>query len=156
MTERDEAARSEILAHLAQSREELRRLADPPREESGAAAPGDYPGGFPRSHTMRMLLSGKGLGTLGAVASGLLIARPALGVPASENGAGQRVRAHAADQGRVGLAVEKTSNRSLPRLTDTARPNGTAYRRRDVSPQSNDTFMVAAVVHQFDFAYRAR
>ncbi len=78
MTERDEAARSEILAHLAQSREELRRLADPPREESGAAAPGDYPGGFPRSHTMRMLLSGKGLGTLGAVASGLLIARPAL------------------------------------------------------------------------------
>jgi hypothetical protein len=34
--------------------------------------------GFPRSRTMQMLLSGRGLGTLGALAGGLLIARPAL------------------------------------------------------------------------------
>ena len=34
--------------------------------------------GFPRSRTMQMLLSSRGLGTLGALAGGLLIARPAL------------------------------------------------------------------------------
>jgi hypothetical protein len=80
MTSHEEAARAEILARLNQSREELRRVLDPP-------GPGDGPGAktadrgsgaFPRSRTMQMIMSGRGLGTLGAVAAGLLIARPGM------------------------------------------------------------------------------
>ena len=80
MTDREEAARAEILARLAVSRAELRRVLDPPRNESGAgsAKAGDRSGGFPRSRTMQMLMSGRGLGTLGAAAVGLLVARPGL------------------------------------------------------------------------------
>lgn len=80
MTDRDDAARAEILARLAASREELRRVFEPPRKDPSAAGsiPGARLGGFPRSRTMKMLMSGRGLGTLGAVAAGLLIARPAL------------------------------------------------------------------------------
>jgi len=81
MSDRDAAARAEILARLCESREELRRRLDPPRQEpDGIGAAGDQPApdGFPRSRTMRMLMSGGGVGTLGAVAAGLLIARPAL------------------------------------------------------------------------------
>lgn len=82
MTDRSDAERAEILARLAVSREELQRILDPPRNEPGAAgsrAPGgDRPGGFPRSRTMQMLMSGRGLGTLGAAAVGLLVARPRL------------------------------------------------------------------------------
>jgi hypothetical protein len=79
MTDREEAARAEILARLAASREELRRALDPPRNESdGTSKRGDHPGGFPRSRTMRALMSGRGLGTMGAAAVGLLIARPGL------------------------------------------------------------------------------
>jgi hypothetical protein len=79
MTDQDPEARAEILARLAESREELRRRLDPPRNGADGGAPaGDYPGGFPRSRTMQMLMSGRGLGTVGALAAGLLIARPAL------------------------------------------------------------------------------
>ena len=82
MTERDDIARSEILTRLAASREEIRRVLDlPPRLEPGDRASTDRPnngGGFPRSRTMRMFTSGRGIGTLGALAAGLLIARPAL------------------------------------------------------------------------------
>jgi hypothetical protein len=79
MTERDEEARAQILARLAESREELRQRLDPPRNQPGGESKaGDYPGGFPRSRTMQMLMSGRGLGTVGALAAGLLIARPAL------------------------------------------------------------------------------
>jgi hypothetical protein len=82
MTDQDEAARAEILARLAVSREELRRALDPPHDEPGpgGSKPGDRAraGGFPRSRTMQMLMSGRGLGTLGAAAAGLLIARPGL------------------------------------------------------------------------------
>jgi hypothetical protein len=79
VTDRDEDARAEILARLSESREELRRRLDPPRNEAnGGSQAGDYPGGFPRSRTMQMLMSGRGLGTVGAIAAGLLIARPAL------------------------------------------------------------------------------
>jgi len=79
MTNHDEAARSETLVKLAQSREELRRLFDPPRRQAGdgGAAPG-HAGEFPRSRTMQMLMSSRGLSALGAIAGGLLIARPAL------------------------------------------------------------------------------
>ena len=79
MTIQDDAAQAEILARLAASREELRRRLDPPRNGADGGAPaGDRPEGFPRSRTMQMLMSGRGLGTVGAIAAGLLIARPAL------------------------------------------------------------------------------
>jgi hypothetical protein len=67
------------MTRLAQSREELRQLLDPPPDasRSGETAANGH-AGFPRSRTMQMLLSSRGLGTLGAVAGGLLIARPAL------------------------------------------------------------------------------
>jgi hypothetical protein len=80
MVDRDANARRLIQTKLAQSREELRSVLDPPPGEHGGSgsAPGNGHGGFPRSRTMQMLLSGRGLGTLGALAGGLLIARPAL------------------------------------------------------------------------------
>ena len=78
MADREE--RDLILNRLAQSREELRALLDPPPGESdgGGAARMNGHAGFPRSRTMQMLLSSRGLGALGALAGGLLIARPAL------------------------------------------------------------------------------
>jgi hypothetical protein len=80
MTDRDEAARAEILARLAASREELRRALDPPRNESdaGGSKHSDHSGGFPRSRTMQMLMTGRGLGILGTIAAGLFVARPTL------------------------------------------------------------------------------
>ena len=81
MKDQDTAARTEILARLALSREEVRRVLDPPRQEphaSGSSASGASIGGFPRSRTMQMLMSERGLGILGAAAAGLLLARPAL------------------------------------------------------------------------------
>jgi hypothetical protein len=79
MMGRDATARSQIHAKLVQSREELRLILDPPPGEygNGGQAPGQA-AGFPRSRTMQMLMSGRGMGTLGALAGGLLIARPAL------------------------------------------------------------------------------
>lgn len=80
MKDRDEAARIEILTRLAASRQEFRRVLDPPRGEGDGAngGSGDDLGGFPRSRTMQLLMSGRGLGTVGAVVAGLLLARPAL------------------------------------------------------------------------------
>lgn len=79
MADRDAAARDLIHARLAQSREELRLLLDPPPAESGGGeARMNGHAGFPRSRTMQMLMSSRGLGALGALAGGLLIARPAL------------------------------------------------------------------------------
>ena len=78
-TDRDAAARAELLAKLAVSRADLRRVLDPPRQESAAdARSGSGRGGFPRSRTMQALTSGRGLGSLGAAAAGLMVARPAL------------------------------------------------------------------------------
>jgi hypothetical protein len=76
-----DSARADTLARLAASRAEIRRILEPPPQvsPSGAAdsaAPGT--GAFPRSRTMKMLLSGPGAGAVGAAACGLLIARPAL------------------------------------------------------------------------------
>jgi hypothetical protein len=79
VTDRDAAARNLIRTRLAQSREELRLILYPPPGEYGdGQAPGNGRSGFPRSRTMQMLMSSRGLGTLGALAGGLLIARPAL------------------------------------------------------------------------------
>ena len=81
MTDRDEAARALILARLAASREELRRLIDPPhqkRKRRPIPVAAERQDAFPRSRTMRMFMSGRGLGVVGAIAAGLFIARPAL------------------------------------------------------------------------------
>jgi len=76
---RDEVARNAILARLAESRAEIRRLLEPrPGESRNADRERGGPGGFPRSRTMQMLMSGRGLGAVGATAAGLLMARPAL------------------------------------------------------------------------------
>ena len=76
MANHDADARSLVRSKLSQTREELRAILDPPPiiDENGQSSRSSS--GFPRSRTMQMLLSGKGLGTLGAVAGGLLIARP--------------------------------------------------------------------------------
>jgi hypothetical protein len=80
MTDRNDPAEAEILARLAVSREDIRRLLDPPRRESDAGSPPGDRGAevFPRSRTMQMLMGGRGLGVLGALAGGLFIARPGL------------------------------------------------------------------------------
>jgi hypothetical protein len=78
MTARDDAARIEIRARLAASRQELRRVLDPPRNDGEAGVSGDLADGFPRSRTMQLLMSGRGLGTVGAILAGLLLARPTL------------------------------------------------------------------------------
>jgi hypothetical protein len=80
MTDRDAAARQAIYKRLAQSRGELRALLDPPPGQANGSGEASMNGplGFPRSRTMQMLLSSRGLGALGALAGGLLIARPAL------------------------------------------------------------------------------
>jgi hypothetical protein len=72
---------------MAQSRAEIRRLLErPPRlaatDAPGGAAEAADGGVFPRSRTMRLLLSGRGIGTVGAVLGGLLVARPALAIRA--------------------------------------------------------------------------
>jgi hypothetical protein len=78
-SQQEAAARDAILSRLAQSRAEIRRLLEPPvADTDGAASPSGSPGTFPRSRTMQVLMSGRGIGTIGAIASGLVLARPAL------------------------------------------------------------------------------
>jgi hypothetical protein len=79
-------SRAEILAKMAQSRAEIRLLLEPAQHGAGAdqggraAHAGGGNGQFPRSRTMQLLLSGRGVGTVGAVVGGLLMARPALAI----------------------------------------------------------------------------
>jgi hypothetical protein len=77
-----DVARQETLLRLAQSRAEIRDIFEPPRPEPGSAeAAAEAAGGhrfFPRSRTMKLLMSGRGMGTVGAMVGGLLMARPAL------------------------------------------------------------------------------
>jgi hypothetical protein len=73
----DEAQRKAILARLAESRAEIKRLLEPRLDEAGEET-AENDSGFPRSRTMRALLSGRGLGAVGATAAGLIMARPAL------------------------------------------------------------------------------
>ncbi len=73
--------RSDTLAKMEISRAEIRRILEPPDHAAGAeGSPEGAAGadGFPRSRTMRLLLSGRGIGTVGAMLGGLVIARPAL------------------------------------------------------------------------------
>jgi hypothetical protein len=81
VTQEDLATRDALLARLAQSRSEIRRLLEPQADAGNAdagASRGRTRGGFPRSRTMQTLMSGRGIGAIGAVAGGLLLARPAL------------------------------------------------------------------------------
>ncbi len=80
VTQEELATRDALLARLAQSRAEIRRLLEPPAdaENADAGAYSSTRGGFPRSRTMQALMSGRGIGAIGAVAGGLLLARPAL------------------------------------------------------------------------------
>jgi hypothetical protein len=76
-----DTARDETLARLAASRAEIRQILDPPPRistDEGAAGGAPGAGAFPRSRTMKMLLSASGAGTLGAIACGVLVARPQL------------------------------------------------------------------------------
>lgn len=72
--------RAATLARLASSRAEICRVLLPPPPPT----PGDHVmgeavnGSFPRSRTMKLLMSGRGVGTVGAMVGGLLITRPAL------------------------------------------------------------------------------
>lgn len=84
----DEAVRLATLAKLAQTRAEIRRVLDPPPRKPHVSqdGPGEGPesyaevrtGTFPRSRTMKLLMSGRGISTAGAVIGGLILARPAL------------------------------------------------------------------------------
>ena len=81
MNHSEAAATNETLARLAESRAEIRRVLEPPPREpqaDDADAPAGSRAGFPRSRTMRLLMSGRGLGTVGAVVGGLVLARPGL------------------------------------------------------------------------------
>jgi hypothetical protein len=77
MVQRDQVQRDEILARLAQSRAELRTLLDPPSQSAAGGSSGAA-NEFPRSRTMRMLMTGRGLGVVGAILGGLFITRPTL------------------------------------------------------------------------------
>lgn len=80
----NDQSRQETLLRLAQSRAEIRRLLEPaPRSppgsgDSAAQAADADPNSFPRSRTMKLLMSARGFGTVGAVVGGLLLARPTL------------------------------------------------------------------------------
>ncbi len=75
-------SRSETLAHMARSRAEIRRLLEPLQHPAGSdqGAVDGGAGEFPRSRTMKLLLSGRGIGTVGAVLGGLIMARPGLAI----------------------------------------------------------------------------
>jgi hypothetical protein len=77
MNAAEEARRNAILARLAESRAEIKHLLEPRGEDAGEAS-AENGSGFPRSRTMRALMSGRGLGAVGATAAGLIMARPAL------------------------------------------------------------------------------
>jgi hypothetical protein len=77
----DLSERDAILARLAESRTEISRLLERPPETGGGdgeSGPAGSAGGFPRSRTMQALMSGRGIGAMGAMAGGLLLARPRL------------------------------------------------------------------------------
>jgi hypothetical protein len=84
MAEDPNPERQEILLRLAQSRAEIRDIFEPPSQaepgspEAAAEAAAGGHRTFPRSRTMKLLTSGRGLGTVGAMVGGLLMARPAL------------------------------------------------------------------------------
>jgi hypothetical protein len=77
VTPAEDAQRKAILARLGESRAEIKRLLEPRPSEAGEGS-AENGSEFPRSRTMRALMSGRGLGAVGATAAGLIMARPAL------------------------------------------------------------------------------
>jgi len=86
MGSNSDAAKLETLARLKRSRAEIQRVLEPPRrvsqegggdafDEGGAGRPNDT---FPRSRTMRVLMSARGIGTVGAILGVIFVARPTL------------------------------------------------------------------------------
>ncbi len=73
MNPAEEVQRQAILARL-----EIKHLLEPRSPDAPGEEGAGSGSGFPRSRTMRALLSGRGLGAVGATAAGLLMARPAL------------------------------------------------------------------------------
>jgi hypothetical protein len=78
MSHSDHIDRDAVMARLAESRAEISRLLEPPNESADRKPRASADGAFPRSRTMRALLTGRGLGAAGAVAGGLLLSRPGL------------------------------------------------------------------------------
>jgi hypothetical protein len=78
MTDQDAEKRNQVRARLAGSREEYRTILDPSLDNPESGKTSASLANFPRSRTMRTLLSKRGLGTLGAVAAAVLLARPKL------------------------------------------------------------------------------
>jgi hypothetical protein len=76
----DGSAEAGIVNRLAISRGQLREILDPQRDDSirGGHGGGRQNGTFPRSRTMRMLMTSRAAGTVAAVGAGLLISRPAI------------------------------------------------------------------------------
>jgi hypothetical protein len=77
----EDEARNATLARLAQSRAEICRVLEPPPRVSSSGGKERSDGqhsAFPRSRTMKLLMSGRGIGAVGAVVGGLALARPAL------------------------------------------------------------------------------
>lgn len=76
----DGSAEAEIVNRLALSRAQLREILDPQRDGSIRGENGEVRqnGAFPRSRTMRMLLTSRAAGTVAAVGAGLLISRPSI------------------------------------------------------------------------------
>jgi hypothetical protein len=78
MTDQDAEKRNQVLARLAQSRGEYRTILDPPHDNPEDGKTSASLANFPRSRTMRTLLSKRGLRALSAVAAAVFLVRPRL------------------------------------------------------------------------------
>jgi hypothetical protein len=76
MIDQSALAQTRTVARLAETRRQLLELFLPERERRGESEA--RTGAFPRSRTLRLLLSRHGFGAVSALAGGLLLARPAL------------------------------------------------------------------------------
>ena len=103
MSDASDSTRNDTLARLAQSRAEIRRVLEPPpriHHDSADGIPdGDDGGEFPRSRTMRLLLTGRGIGTVGAVVGGFAHVTSGVGVSAATNAADRSRCSHDDNQG---------------------------------------------------------
>jgi hypothetical protein len=77
MIDQSAIERSHTVARLAETRRQLLALFVPEPGADGRAA-GAQDDVFPRSRTLRLLLSRHGFGAFSALAGGLLLARPAI------------------------------------------------------------------------------
>jgi hypothetical protein len=78
MTDQDAEKRNQVLARLALSRGEYRTILDPAHDHPEDGKTSASLANFPRSRTMRTILSKRGLRTLGAVVAAVFLMRPKL------------------------------------------------------------------------------